>query len=248
MRTRSETVRIAVRRSSALALVLTLLLPWAAAPCAAAVQFGIGAFGTYSTYSMTDLNDDIIRPLNDLLEGAGASDRMDDVDHGITFGGGLRARTGPKIQLALDYERLNASSDVSDGTGTIEVDVPANAVVATVTYLLSSTSRARYGFGAGIGYYSADGGFTFDDGAGTVEEEKLEGSGLGYHAGFAFGLPLTDQVALDAFGGYRQAKTTDLKWDGVTVTSSEGDDATLDWSGLMARVGLTFYLGFAGAP
>ena len=59
---------------------------------------------------------------------------------------------------------------------TFEVDVPANAVTATLTYLLASTSSVRFGFAGGLGYYSSAGTFSLSDGSSSLEAD-VEGAG-----------------------------------------------------------------------
>ena len=54
---------------------------------------------------------------------------------------------------------------------------------------------------------------------------------------------LSPTAHLEANVGYRYARTSDLTIGGVKATTADGDDATLDWSGLMSRAGLTFYFG-----
>lgn len=227
----------------AAASLLTAFLAFALAPPASASgQFGIGAFGTYGAYKMGDLNDELITPLNDLLAASGSGLRMDKINNGFGFGGGLRWKSPSNILVAVDYERLAASSKVSDGTGSFELKVPANAVVGTVTYLLHSTTNLHFGFAGGLGYYTADGSATLAD-PDTSFTDKLKGHGIGFHAGAVMDVTLSDQLHLNVFGGWRQAKTTDLKDNDVKLVKSNGDDATLDWSGVTARVGLDLYFG-----
>jgi hypothetical protein len=56
-------------------------------------------------------------------------------------------------------------------------------------------------------------------------------------------LALSPTAHLEANVGYRYAKTTDLEIAGTKQTTSDGDDAALDWSGLMTRLGIAFYFG-----
>ena len=241
----SETTPTLARRVSRAALLFTLLFAFAAVPCFAG-QFGIGVFGTYNSYDMEDLNDEIA-DINADLEAGGSTARMDEIENGIGFGGGIRYRSPGSLQFALDYERLNADSDVSDDGASFEVDVPANAVTATLTYLLASTSNLRVGFAGGLGYYFTGGTITLDDGVNPPEEGDLEGSGIGYHAGAVLDVGLSDMMTLNAFAGWRQAKTGDLELDGEPVLTEDGDDATLDWSGVMAKVGINIFFGMTGA-
>ena len=43
------------------------------------------------------------------------------------------------------------------------------------------------------------------------------------------------------------AKTSDLEVDDEPVLTGDGDDATLDWSGVTVKVGLNFFFGMTGA-
>lgn len=229
--------------ASLLTLFLASSLP---APALATGQFGLGVFGTWNSYAMDDLNDELIGPLNDSLETAGSSARFDEVSDGIGFGGGLRYRSGSSLMFAVDYERLTASTDASESGVEFEIDVPANAVTATVTYLLSSTSKVHFGFAGGLGYYSSAGTMSLTGGATTIESD-IEGSGIGYHAGGVLDAGLTDQVSLNVFAGWRQAKTSDIEVDGEKVYKADGDEATLDWSGVTVKVGLNMFFGMTGA-
>ena len=69
---------------------------------------------------MDDLNDEFIGPLNDSLATAGSTAKLDEVDGGIGFGGGIR-QSGTNLLFALDYEHLTAKSDVTEDGVTFEV-------------------------------------------------------------------------------------------------------------------------------
>ena len=205
-------------------------------------EWGISAFAGYNTYAMSDLNDEVIGPINLLLAGTGYS--MDEVSGGLGFGGGLRYRTPGNIMIGVDFERLGGSTDLSVPGGSFEIKTAANAFTGTIVYYFPSASRARFGLGAGLGFYSSAGEVTlFDDVTLEEDTEDLEGSGVGFHGVGALDLTLSSSAHLEANVGYRFAKTTDLEIAGTKQTTSDGDDATLDWSGLMTRVGFTFYFG-----
>ncbi len=48
---------------------------------------------------------------------------------------------------------------------------------------------------------------------------------------------------LEIGAGYRYAKSTNAKENGVEVLNPDGSKSKIDWSGLMTRAGLTFYFG-----
>lgn len=221
------------------ALATVLFLPTTAF---AGGEWGVAGFAGYNTYAMSDLNDEVIAPINVLLAGTGYS--MDEISGGLGFGGGIRYRTPGSLVVGVDFERLGGSSELSVPGGSFEISVPANAFMATIVYYFPSASRARFGLGGGLGYYVSAGEVTlFDSGTMQEDTEDLEGSGVGFHGVGAMDLALSPTAHLEANVGYRFAKTTDLEIAGTKQTTSDGDDATLDWSGLMTRLGVTFYFG-----
>ena len=225
--------------------VSVLVAAWllAPSPVRAEGEFGVAFLSGYQTYAQGDLNDELVAPINVLLAGSGY--KMDDVSSGIGFGGGLRYRsTTSPVTVAVDYERLNGNSKLSVPGGEFEIKAPANAFTATVYYFFPSASRARFGFGAGGGLYSSAGNVrAYDSGTMTEDSEDLKGSGVGFHGVGAADVTLSTITHLDVSVGYRYAKTTDVTVAGQKVVNSDGSDTKLDWSGLMTRVGLSFYFG-----
>lgn len=220
-------------------LSATLFLP---SHALASGQWGISGFAGYHTYSMSDLNDEVVAPINVLLSGTGFS--MDEITSGIGFGGGLRYRSPGNLVVGVDYERLDGSTELSVPGGSFEITTPADAISATLVYFFPSESKARFGLGGGLGYYSSSGEVRVYDSTTLQEEtESLEGSGFGVHGVGAMDLTFSPAVHLEANVGYRYAKTTDLVIAGIQAQTANGDDATLDWSGLLTRVGITFYFG-----
>ena len=230
-------------RALSLPITISLLLLAGAGPVQAETQFGVAGFAGYNSYGMEDANE-LIDEVNDALLGSGYS--MDEISSGIGFGGGLRIRPSSKVMIALDYERLNADSELSIFDFSFKLDVPANAFMGTAVYLFPSTSRAHFGIGAGLGYYTASGSLGADS-SGVGGEIDVEGSGVGFHGLGALDFAISPVVHLEGMAGYRMAETSDLEVAGETAFNAEGEEATLDWSGFMSRVGLTFYFG-SGTP
>jgi hypothetical protein len=225
---------LAVAMTAVAALLLAV-----PAPSHADTQFGIGGFAGYNSYKMEDANE-FIDLFNELLAGTG--EEMDEISSGIAFGGGLRIRPSSQVLFSLDYERLGAKSDLDYFDIHLELDVPANAFTGTAFYFFPSTSKARFGIGAGLGYYTSSGALSADS-SGVGLEADVEGSGIGFHGLGALDVALSPTVHLDASAGYRLAETSDVELAGETAFNEEGEEATLDWSGFMSRVGLTLYFG-----
>ena len=206
---------------------------------AGTAQFGIGVFGGYNTYSMNDVNNDI-SSTNDTY---GSS--IDEMNGGVGFGGGLRIRTSPALSFGLDYERLNSSTSASgtNGATTFDADfeLPANAFVASATYLFPSASKAHFGVTGGVGYYKANGSvdLTVDDGSGPVTlTGDATGNGIGFHGGGALDFSLSPVAHFEAMAGYRVAKTGNLEVNGTEI-----QDYAAEYSGFMSRAGFSFFFG-----
>ena len=215
-----------------------------AAPSAAfaTAKVGVSVFGGYQTYTMSDINDELISPINAALLGTGF--KMDEISSGAGYGGGIRVRTEGNLVIGLDYNRLIGGTDLTAPGGTFKFDAPADAITGTVTYLFPSASKARFGLGGGVGFYMADAvASLYDSGTSSYVESNLKGDGFGLHGLGAMDVTLSPAVHADLSVGYRYAKTTDLESEGVKIVKSNGDDATLDWSGFMSQAGLSFYFG-----
>jgi hypothetical protein len=235
------------RGAFVLVVAAGLLLLAAAPEAGAQTRFGIAVFGGFNGHSMDDVNE-FIEAVNDSVLG-GTGFAMDQVKDSWSYGAGVRIRpSGDKLMIALDYERLMAQSELDVFSGSVELDVPASAFTGTAFYFFPSTSRARFGLGAGIGYYTSSGSFGAED-SGVGFEVDVEGSGVGFHGLGAVDVALSPAVHLEGAAGYRFAETSDLEIAEEKVYTPDGDEASIDWSGFMSRLGLTFYFGpGAGSP
>jgi hypothetical protein len=232
-------------RVPAFVTALSWMLLTGAAPLHAETQFGIAVFGGYNSYGMEDVNDFIDFANDSLLGGSGYA--LDEISSGFSYGAGVRIRpSGDKLMVALDYEHLMADTDLEVGTASVELGVPANAFTGTLFYFFPSSSRARFGLGAGVGYYSSSGSLEAEDG-GVGFEIDIEGSSIGFHGLAALDVAISPVVHFEGAAGYRLAETTELEIGDEEVPNSDGDDASIDWSGLMSRLGLTFYFGSGGS-
>jgi hypothetical protein len=234
--------RLRILTVAAIAFALLVLPVWASA---ASMRWGVSAFGGYQTYSMSDINDAIAQ-VNTDAQTAGATGTLDDIKHGIGFGGGLRGMNDKWI-ASLEYVRLNASSSAdftgSGGTVTGEIKVPANGATLGATYLFPSKGKMRYGLGAGIGYYSANGSDKAITSGGAAISNDITGHAFGFHGMGVVDTPLSNVMHFEVGAGYRYAKTSNVKEGGVEALNADGSKAQIDWSGLMTRFGLTFYFG-----
>src|SRR5215471_775474 len=137
-----------MQRSKACLVALSLFALALAPTLAAAANFSAEAFGSFSTYSMKDVND--------ALSAANqAGSNFDKMSNGLSGGLALRMWANQNWQIAANWEPLRASTESSATTEKFNVN--AQSFSATGTYFLPSATTSRYGFGAGLGYYSIGG-------------------------------------------------------------------------------------------
>lgn len=221
-------------RIAVVACIAVLALPLTAAAQGARPWLAAGV--GFHTYAMGDVNDDIssinavITPLS-----------MDEINSGIGFGGAVGVSL-PAFTLAVSYERLTGSSDVSDGTGRIEYRVPANLFMAEGVFQVPTSAAFGFGVGAAVGRVSSAAEVEIAVTGLGGDTAALEGSGPAV-AGFVTGSwPLGPRVAVVPMLGYRYAKIGEVKVDGDVVYKEDGSKYELDYSGLMAKLMLRISL------
>ncbi len=243
--------------ATALAVIALLALP-SMSFAKEKIRFGVTGFGGFNTYKMSDVNDDFIAFANDSLLKPNGLATLSDIKHGLDLGGGLCAWVTKDILVSAEYERLFARSKADGnylGTAyTFELKIPANAISLSGGYYFPSTSKARFGLGAGVGYYWTKA--TVEATVGSVsftspDSSEVKGHGIGFHGVGLLDYAATPQVHLGVQVGYRFAKTTELKYANDQIIYKEdpvtGLETTTkekaDWSGLVARGGITFLFG-----
>jgi len=229
-----------VRAAGWMALIAAaLLLP---RPSTAAPRVALAIHAGYNEYAMTDVNQDLItHSINEMILG-GSGFALEQIHGGIGFGAGLRFHASKRFSLALDYDRLTAKSHLSLFNIDFNVKAPAHSVTGSAIYWFPSKTRVRGGVGSGGGYYWSNGEFGADT-SGVGLTTPMKGSGGGIHAMGLFDYTISPKVHFEANAGFRWAETKDLEIDGEKAYTSDGSAATLDWSGFMSRLGLTFYFG-----
>jgi hypothetical protein len=131
--------------------------------------------------------------------------------------------------IAADWEPLRASTE-SNGA---EINASANSFQLTAATFFPSATSARYGIGAGAGYYSLTGEVS---GSGDPDTDgDITGSGFGFHVMGLGEWHASESFAITAGAGYRIA---DIEID----DSGSTDSPTVNYSGLLARVGFAFYI------
>jgi autotransporter-like protein len=216
-----------MQRSKAILVALSLFALALAPTLAAAANFGVEAFGSFSTYSMKDVND-AISAANQ------AGSNFDNVSNGLSGGLGLKMWANQNWAIGANWEPLRASTE--SATTNEKFNVNSQSFMATGTYFLPSATNARYGFGAGLGYYSIGG--KLEDPTGS---SKIEGSGVGFQFHGTGEWSINKQWAFTGLAGYRLANVEMKDEQGNNLTTASGDKATADYSGFMGRVGVVMY-------
>jgi hypothetical protein len=184
-----------------------------------AAKVGGEVFGAFNTHGMSDVND--------ALEASnlGAGTNFDDIKSGLT--GGLAVRVWPTgtWMLSAGWEPLFLES-TDDATSTT-LNVDAQSFQATLAYFIPSMTPAKFGFGGGLGMYNIAG----EQSSGGLSVD-IEGSGVGFHL-----MGVTEMTVSPGF-----AVTGGLGWRWADIEIDDAAGQTADYSGVMARVGLSFYL------
>ena len=208
--------------------VLAVLGVLALVPVAAsAATFGGEVYGAFNTHTMGDWND--------VIDDANTSGgNFDNVSSDLTGGLDLRMWASPNWMFSAGWEPLFLNTE--DSSSDTKLTLDANAFTFTGAYYFPSSSKARYGLGAGLGYY-VSGGSIESPSSPTVD---IDGSGVGFHFLGLGEWTVSPGFSITAASGYRVAKlsSTELT-DGTTTVDSPYDS---DYSGFMGRVGLAFYM------
>ena len=206
-------------RRSILALVL-FAAAFAAGPVRAAT-IGGEVFGAFNTHAMEEFND-VLSAVND---SAGTS--FEDISSG--FGGGLGARLwiNANWMLSAVWEPLFVKTEDSG----VDIDVGANTLQLTAAYFFPTTSETKLGLGVGLGFYLLSGEISGPGGS-----FDIEGNALGFHVMALAERTVSPGFSVHGAAGYRIATIED------TEIGGESTDGETDYSGLMLRAGLAFYL------
>ena len=226
-------------RALMILLLAAALIPATAG--AASLRPWVEATGSWATYSMGDVNKYVgninadIAPLS-----------MDKIHNGLGFGGRIGLDLPKTLGFGVGYERLGASTDVSDAGATLTLAHPANAFSAFFEYRLPEQGRFGMLLGVSGGMVSESGKLEME-GPTRSETITLSGSGPLFQLYFGSTLWAMPQFGIGAAAGYRYARIGQVtaKEEGVSVVMRNADnsDMTTDYSGAFVRLGLKFVFG-----
>lgn len=220
-------------RSLILSLAFTLTLP--AVVSAASSRPWLIATGSWGTYSMSDVNAEV-RAINAGLAGSGLA--MDEISNGFGFGVQAGLEIAGRVSVGFGYERLTAATEVGDASGSLRYKLPANARRSSLEYRFPTERAFAASLGLGVGQVKEAGSIELAvAGVDTVTSE-LDGSGPLLEA-IVKGECWAEarKVALVVSAGYRYAKVRELKVDGVILVNADGTKYTVDYSGMVVRLG-----------
>lgn len=216
-----------MRRTGILAS-LALAATMSIASQASAMTFGGEVYGAFNTVSMKDWNDAI-----DQANASGSS--FENVNNGFTGGINLRLWANPNWLFMAGWEPLFISTEDSSTPGD-KLTLDANAFTATGAYFFPTGGNAKYGVGAGVGFYQNSGKL---ESAGSPDVD-IQGNGVGFHFLGLGEWTVSPGFAVTGGAGYRVANLSNTEFsDGTTTADSPYDN---DYSGFMGRVGLAFYM------
>jgi opacity protein-like surface antigen len=197
------------------------------ASLASAATFGAEVYGAFNTHSMGDWND-----LIDQANASGAD--ANNINNGITGGLDLRMWATPNWMFSAGWEPLFLST--KDEVSGDKISTNANSIQLTGSYFFPTAGKAKYGIGAGLGYYMI-GGKVESATPGTPEAD-ITGSAVGFHILSQGEFAISPNFNFTAGAGYRFANVGDTKID----DQSANPKFETDYSGFMARAGISFYM------
>ena len=168
----------------------------------------------------------------------GSGPQMDEVHGGLGLGVAFGLALPSRFSLGVGYDRLFASSDVGDASGSIEYDLPANAFRGFFQYSLPSAGMSGAYLGSSLGLVTEAGSATVSiSGQGSVKGD-LKGTGALFELFAGGDWWAAPQFALSGSAGYRYAKIGETKINGSTAYLPNGEKESIDYSGIFARAGI----------
>jgi hypothetical protein len=220
-------------------LCLAALLALVPATGSAAVRPWLAGSIGGSTFAMGDVND-LVGVVNDELAATGLS--MDDITHGYNFGLGIGVDVAHNFSVGLGYDRVDGMSEVALPNGKVELKVPANLYRAFGRYTLPLSDKASGFLEASLGRVTSDATMAFSGGGLSPELTGLKGSGMAFEGGGGVDFTFESRFGLFAMASYRSANADDIEAYGEKMYDAGGGSFSLDWSGVVVRLGLSVAL------
>ncbi|NNE44685.1 MAG: hypothetical protein HKN12_10780 [Gemmatimonadetes bacterium] len=226
------------------------------------LRIGLSLTGMAGRLGMSDINSTIetLTPIARAEWGA-PEIRLDRIETGVGYAGGLAAIVKDKWLVLVDYERIIGKSEVGGRLGSSDIHLPANAITATLGYAVYTGGQVHFGFGAGAGRYESDGTAQFVVDEDIVQSVRFEGDAIGQHYVSWVDAPVLGRFRLLVMMGYRSAKIENYElivdipeqtppaegeepMDPELLFPFKFDGGSLDWSGFLSRASLVYSLAF----
>ncbi len=176
---------------------------------------GITGHSTVGATAMDDLNDSV-ESLNAKIAEQGTSGvEYGKFNAGPSFGVGLRALIFRKVILTTEFERFFRMDEVGGFTQQSEITIPASVYTVTAGWNFLNEPHRRFGFGAGIAHWTAEGEQVFLENEEEIGKLTFEGSSFGHQYFTYLEMPLTERLYVHGVMGWRFAKIDDLDFAGV---------------------------------
>jgi hypothetical protein len=210
-----------------LLLAVALSIPTTAS--AAALKPWVGFNGSLGKYSMGDVNRDLEGLNTDLV---GTSLHLWPIGGGPGCGVTAGVDVGRGFSFGAGYDRVFASSGVSNPRTYLKVRLPANAFRGTVEYAFPRSGPLGAHIGLAAGRLMATGQSVSDSAL------DLRGTAPLYEAYLGLDWSGQPRCALFATVGYRYARVKEVKIDGQVKLNPDGTQYRADYSGTLLRLGL----------
>jgi hypothetical protein len=185
----------------------------------------IGLNASFGDYDMTDVND-----FPDL--------RLKKIRGGCGFGGSAGLDFPGHVTVGVGCDRLAASTEASNAGESVKFLMPANEFRGFVEYRLPSQGHIGLRLGIAGGAVMEAGSAATSFTTLTNPALRLKGSAALIEAYGSGEWQANSWVAATATLGYRHAKAGELAEDGELVFKKDGSPLTVDYSGMIARIGL----------
>lgn len=214
--------------------VMAFLLLLAPLTASAAVRPWLSGSIGGSLFEMSDVNREV-GVINAALAGTGLS--MNEVNGGMVAGAAFGLDLGAGWSVGIGMDRLSASTEVSDASGSLSYDLPANSVHLLGRYSFTPAAKGTGFAQVAVGRITSAGSVSVNVvGSGSLTGD-LDGSGIAMEGAIGGMIWAAPQFGLQASLGYRRAIVEDLTVEGTPVLNADGSRYELDYSGVFVRAG-----------
>jgi hypothetical protein len=195
----------------------------------------LGGDAGYYTYGMNDVNN--------RFNHGGTNDIAGGMGYGVAAKLGVTDRLAAKIGIDYLFASRNSTRTIGSTTYNTNVNMPATLLFLGGEYAVLPMRFLNLKIGAGYTLVNIYNGSENTTNGNNLDLGAITGSGSGFQAGVGAELFLGRTFSLEADLAYDYAKIYNATFAGSTADpGSTNRDGTVDYSGLVAKVGLNLYL------